>query len=572
MKTFIFLILNAFFVIFHFGMLIAIHIIEMNLMSKIKKESKMFTRNYKLSLIVSTLLLFYPVSPVFSQENNGSTEKASKSSFSRTGAIDAIFDSSTLLLTIPVVSVDGIYYQVTMQLVGTNPALLLFTDAVLINSSEQVSATYDSSSLLLTIPTLNVDGILYSAQLILNTALSDYQFELVSLHQKSSYKVVDTGQSNCYNSSGSSITCTNSGQDGAYIGNIPDYDNNDDGTITDNITGLVWQKSPDTNGDGNIDSLDKLSQSAAVSYCSNLELADQSDWRLPDIKTLYSLIDFIGEDVSSFTGTDTSTLKPFINDNYFDFAYGDTNAGERIIDVQYATSTLYVSTTMNGDDTMFGVNMADGRIKGYGISIRNSEKKFTVQCVRGDESYAINSFVDNNNDTVSDTNSELMWQKNDSLSTKDWDTAISYCETDNTAGYADWRLPNTKELQSLVDYTRSPDTTDSAAINALFNSTSFTNEAGQKDWGAYWSSTTHKNTSGIGSNAAYVSFGRALGYMNNQWLDVHGAGAQRSDPKSNAINLDRSFVVVTDENGNEAITHGPQGDVVRINNYVRCVR
>ena len=63
----------------------------------------------------------------------------------------------------------------------------------------------------------------------------------------------------------------------------------------------------------------------------------------------------------------------------------------------------------------------------------------------------------------------------------------------------------------------------------------------------------------MGDSAVYVSFGRALGYMNGTWLDVHGAGAQRSDPKSGDP--------VEYPHG-----HGPQGDAIRIYNYVLCVR
>jgi hypothetical protein len=59
--------------------------------------------------------------------------------------------------------------------------------------------------------------------------------------------------------------------------------------------------------------------------------------------------------------------------------------------------------------------------------------------------------------------------------------------------------------------------------------------------------------------AAYLAFGRALGYLNNRWIDVHGAGAQRSDPKSGNIN-------------DYPTSFGHQGDVRRINNYVHCVR
>ena len=70
----------------------------------------------------------------------------------------------------------------------------------------------------------------------------------------------------------------------------------------------------------------------------------------------------------------------------------------------------------------------------------------------------------------------------------------------------------------------------------------------------------------MGNAAVYVCFGRALGWMQfppgrgaYRLLDVHGAGAQRSDPRS----------------GNPADYlrgRGPQGDVIRIDNYVRCVR
>jgi len=64
---------------------------------------------------------------------------------------------------------------------------------------------------------------------------------------------------------------------------------------------------------------------------------------------------------------------------------------------------------------------------------------------------------------------------------------------------------NAKELQSLVDYARSPDTTWSAAIDPLFNSTGIVNEAGDTDYPAYWTGTTHVNWSATHHDKAWVS-------------------------------------------------------------------
>ena len=108
-----------------------------------------------------------------------------------------------------------------------------------------------------------------------------------------------------------------------------------------------------------------------------------------------------------------------------------------------------------------------------------------------------------------------------------------------------------------MDYSRSPDTTRSAAIDPIFDATSISNEAGQSDFPFYWSSTTHASFQG-GQSAAYVAFGRSLGYMNNKWVDVHGAGSQRSDPK-------------TGDTTDYPTGRGPQGDAIRIYNYARCV-
>jgi hypothetical protein len=359
------------------------------------------------------------------------------------------------------------------------------------------------------------------------------------------------------------------GQDASYIGNPPLYEDNGDGTVTDMVTGLMWSQSPDLNRDGEIDVDDKLSFDQAVASVSSFNLAGYDDWRLPTIKELYSLIMFSGEDINPMA-TSSADLNPFIDSDYFEFGYGDTNAGERIIDAQFATATKYVTYTGNNMETMFGVNFADGRIKGYGLHMRDGDKKFYVLYVRGNESYGKNSFSDNGDGTVTDNATGLMWMQADNGEGILWKDALSYAENLDYAGYSDWRLPDVKELQSIVDYTRSPSTTSSAAIAPVFSSTQITNEQGEDDYPWYWSGTTHaKGGQHSGGHAAYVCFGRAFGYMDfsgGSWTDIHGAGSQRSDYKFDNLES-MNYVPEGYYFGN-----APQGDAVRSYNYVRCVR
>ena len=367
-----------------------------------------------------------------------------------------------------------------------------------------------------------------------------------------SYTIVDTNQTSYYgNTTTISTPASNAsfyGQDAGYQGKQPSYVDNGNSTVTDLNTGLTWMKSTTSQ---------EMTWAQAVSYASTAVIGGYSDWRLPTIKELYSLIEFSG-----YTGTSASTSSPYLDTRYFNFSYGDTSAGERVIDAQEWSSTRYVSTTMSGDPTAFGVNFADGRIKGYPISIGSTTQTMDVRLVRGNTSYGQNAYVDNGNGTITDNATGLMWLQADSGSAMSWQDALAYAEASTASGYSDWRLPNAKELQSIVDYTRSPDTTGTAAIDPLFKATNI-GTSSAPEYGFYWTGTSHVEN-GSGDYAVYVAFGRALGWMQQKdgsykLMDVHGAGAQRSDPKTgNASDYPHGF--------------GPQGDVIRINNMVRLVR
>lgn len=75
---------------------------------------------------------------------------------------------------------------------------------------------------------------------------------------------------------------------------VQSFVDNGDGTVTDTGTGLTWQK----------DSLSNISWKDALAYCENLTLGGYSDWRLPNINELISLVDY-------------STFSPSIDTRYF---------------------------------------------------------------------------------------------------------------------------------------------------------------------------------------------------------------------------------------------------------------
>ncbi len=129
--------------------------------------------------------------------------------------------------------------------------------------------------------------------------------------------------------------------------------------------------------------------------------------------------------------------------------------------------------------------------------IKISSIGYKVRCVRGGQ---INQpFTDNGDGTVTDMVTNLTWQQEDDSIVRTWEEALIYCEgLELLAGQSDWRLPNIKELRSIVD-----NTTHSPAIDLTYFP--------DTNLGDYWSSThgwTYSHHSGayIPSGAWSISF------------------------------------------------------------------
>ncbi len=334
------------------------------------------------------------------------------------------------------------------------------------------------------------------------------------------YALVETRQSECYDTT-VEIACPSTdeaffGQDAQYAGRQPSYTQSADGlTVHDNVTGLTWQRAY----------AERKGWTGAKDVCADLNsagLGGDSDWRLPTIKELYSL-------------WDASEGWPYLDTNAFPHPTVDSHgifwSSNKYAGLLESTEGSMPGTA--GAEMAFGVNFDTGHIKAYAIV--DAAPTHFARCVRGN-SYGVNDLHDNGDGTITDRATGLMWAQADSASGMDWEHALAYAQTQNAStylGYDDWRLPNTKEFQSIVDYTRSPGATDAAkvgpAIDPMFACTPMTNEAGDADFPWYWT-----NTSAIGEKdgprdaAWYVAFGRAVG---SDGKDLQGAGAVRFDAK-----------------------------------------
>jgi len=239
--------------------------------------------------------------------------------------------------------------------------------------------------------------------------------------------VPDTGQADCYNDA-NYIACQSPGgdyygQDAQYSCNPRSYTDLGTGIVRDNITDLEWQQNSP---------YDTYRWQEAVDYCNNLELGGHSDWRLPSIKELSTLVDSSIPDPG-----------PTVNVAYFPDTVGSAYSD-------------YWSSDAEAHNTSYAwiVHFGDG-------SVKTSAKinRLNVRAVRGEQ--ASDSIVDNGDGTITDPGTGLMWEiKTDDGGPRDldnactWQEALAYCENLALADYDDWRLPNRNELQSLIDYGR----------------------------------------------------------------------------------------------------------------------
>ena len=271
---------------------------------------------------------------------------------------------------------------------------------------------------------------------------------LTSAGWAGAWTVPSTGITKCYDNTGE-IVCPSSGQsfygqNGNFPGQAHTFVDNGE-TATDQVTGLVWQKTPD----GVARNWD-----AAAAYCTSLSLDNQSDWRLPTQREHLTIVDH-ARSMPAFAGPLAGTSGKYWSATPY---------------VGYAGPVWYVNFI-------------------YGTSeFIDTDTPHYVRCVRG-QTLADDTYVAQGN-TVVDTITGLVWEKTASAASLSWGEALAYCQNKTVDGYTDWRLPDIMELETLVDYTK---------VSPAINDTVFVGPVA-----FYWSSSTLNGLPDLGK---YVGFG-----------------------------------------------------------------
>jgi hypothetical protein len=283
------------------------------------------------------------------------------------------------------------------------------------------------------------------------------------------------------------------------------FTDNHDGTITDAVTGMIWLQDAGCLGSALWGNALTAVNALADGQCSLTDGSSAGSWRLPNLNELESLID-----VSAFNPA-LSANHPFIN----------------VANNIYWSSTSYYGG-VGGSDKAWTLRLSDGRymndtaanlkatssnqvwaVKGAGDSgaVKLQATGFYLTYAAGDDG-SIQSgvgltaprFIDNQNGTITDTMTGLIWLKQANCIRGTWSEVLAAVSSlvSGQCGLADgsspgqWRIPNRNELESLSDraQTNLAQYFDYTYLNkdgSVYQAPIFTNYVEAQ---YYWTSTT----------------------------------------------------------------------------------
>ncbi|MGA7741315.1 MAG: DUF1566 domain-containing protein [Polyangia bacterium] len=229
--------------------------------------------------------------------------------------------------------------------------------------------------------------------------------------------------------------------------NPSSYTDNGDGTVKDNVTGLVWQKS--------VASTQVYAWCDAIAYCASLQLAGRT-WHLPTRIELLSIVDFL----HTSPAIDTT-------------AFPGTPGGK----YHWTSSPWVVSQIASKPQYSWIVNFYEGLTSNAG----GRTLAEYARCVSSPTNpLPAQRYTQVATGEVQDVETGLIWVQASSSATMAFDAAQTYCSTLNLNGHT-WRVPSIKELSTLVD-----EVPPISKVSPAIDTTTFPDTSSS---GPYWSSS-----------------------------------------------------------------------------------
>jgi hypothetical protein len=201
---------------------------------------------------------------------------------------------------------------------------------------------------------------------------------------------------------------------------LSNYDLTPD-TVTDKTTGLVWQRSDASPPTG--------TYGGGVAYCKGLTLGGQTGWRLPTRIELLTILDY-------------GQLGVFLNQTVF----VDVPQPPSITGAWTESKSLLRAKLTD----RYTVDVSDGFID----IAPNDYVSNLIRCVRGGPTTSPVARYDAANGAARDVRTGFVWQVTPLATTMLLADAKLACANLALGGTSGWRLPNVKELASLIDEAR----------------------------------------------------------------------------------------------------------------------
>ena len=309
-------------------------------------------------------------------------------------------------------------------------------------------------------------------------------------------RVLETGQKRCWNDHGELISCAGTGEDGDIRAGVhapqPRFLDNNDGTVTDRLTGLIWLRNANLFGEVPWEQALINAKTLASGFGGLTDGSSAGDWRLPNVNEFQSILN-----LNNSSGPAIAPDHPFSNlhpSNYWTSTsvalapplgwFVALAVGPPVFDLKMNAMRMW--PVRGGEKPRIPQT---GQTQCFNVWGQPLDCAGTGQDadIRAGIPFPKPRFIDNRDGTVTDRLTELMWLKNaNAFGTKSWQHALDACKglSSGNAGLhdrsnaGDWRLPNLFELRSLMDYsTFNPALTPGHPFDNVIPS-------------LYWSSTT----------------------------------------------------------------------------------